>query len=528
MHEFGMITTAQRREARRAPVDLHPVTTLGRYDYPYFVDYLKEWFLSNPAFGETREDRYKLLFTGGLRIHTTLQPAVQAASQRAVDSVLSYPTDPSAAVTVLDPRTGFVLAMVGGDQLDYWLDRNAGRVNLATAMGGTGRQSGSSFKPFALVAALEAGMSPSEIFPAPSTLQLALESGEIWDVTNAEGAGYGSMSLRAATVHSVNTVYAQLIDRLGAGTVVEVAQRMGLRCCPRVSHPRHPLQPYLSAVLGTNEVNTLEMASAYGTLATGGVRTRPVPVSRVTDAHGAVIWSANTSGDRVLDPQVASVANEILHEAVLFGTGTAANIGRPQIGKTGTAMDHSDAWFVGAIPQMAAAVWIGFPEGQVPMEPPETRITVFGGTWPAQIWRLLMLEASRGLPVMAFPNPEVGFVSVSVDASQEPNCLPNPFTLPQNIQTLQFIEGTEPTKVCTSPSSLQQVLVPSTIGSAETIAIEALTQAGFYVEVVTAPSTQPKGTVLAQTPAAGTQAFQTSTVTITVSSTEPEELAASP
>jgi membrane peptidoglycan carboxypeptidase len=528
MHEFGMITTAQRREARRAAVDLHPVTTLGRYDYPYFVDYLKEWFLSNPAFGETREDRYKLLFTGGLRIHTTLQPAVQAASQRAVDSVLSYPNDPSAAVTVLDPRTGFVLAMVGGDQLDYWLDRNAGRVNLATAMGGTGRQSGSSFKPFALVAALEAGISPSETFPAPSTLQLALESGEIWDVTNAEGAGYGSMSLRAATVHSVNTVYAQLIDRLGAGTVVEVAERMGLRCCPRVSHPRHPLQPYLSAVLGTNEVNTLEMASAYGTLATGGVRNRPVPVSRVTDAHGAVIWSANASGDRVLDPQVASVTNEILHEAVLFGTGTAANIGRPQIGKTGTAMDHSDAWFVGAIPQMTAAVWIGFPDGQIPMEPPETRITVFGGTWPAQIWRLLMLEASRGLPVMAFPNPEVGFVSVSVDASQEPNCLPNPFTLPQNIQTLQFIEGTEPTKVCTSPSSLQEVLVPSTIGSAETTAIEALTQSGFYVEVSTAPSTQPKGTVLAQTPAAGTQAFQTTTVTITVSSTEPEELAASP
>ena len=310
------------------------------------------------------------------------------------------------------------------------------------------------------MAALEAGLSPSEIFPAPSTLQVALESGEIWDVTNAEGAGYGSMTLRAATVHSVNTVYAQLIDRLGAGTVVEVAKRMGLRCCPRVSNPRHPLKPYLSAVLGTNEVNTLEMASAYGTLATGGVRTRPVPVSQITDAHGTVIWSANTTGDRVLDPQVASVTNEILNEAVLYGTGTAANIGRPQIGKTGTAMDHSDAWFVGAIPQMVAAVWIGFPEGQIPMEPPTTRITVYGGTWPAQIWRLLMLEASRGLPSMAFPNPEVGFVSVSVDASQQPNCLPNPFTLPQNIQTLQFIEGTEPTKVCTSPSSLQEVRRP--------------------------------------------------------------------
>ncbi len=344
--------------------------------------------------------------------------------------MLSYPDDPSAAVTVLDPRNGFVLAMVGGDQRDYWRDRRAGRVNLATAMGGTGRQSGSAFKPFALVAALEAGLSPSETFPAPSTLQLALETGEIWDVTNAEGAGYGTMTLRAATVHSVNTVYAQLIDRLGPSTVVEVAERMGLRCCRRVSNPRHPLEPYLSAVLGTNEVNTLEMATAYGTLATGGVRSRPVPVSRVTDARGTVLWSANTTGDRVLDPQVASVANEILNEAVLYGTGTAANIGRPQIGKTGTAMDHYDAWFVGAIPQMVAAVWVGFPEGQIRMEPPRTRITVFGGTWPAQIWRLLMLEASAGLPAMAFPNPEVGFVSVSVDASQDAQLPPEPVHAP--------------------------------------------------------------------------------------------------
>ena len=528
MDELGMITEAQRRHARKAPIHLQPVTTLGRYDYPYFVDYLKEWFLTNPAFGETREDRYKLLFTGGLRIHTTLQPAVQAAAQRAVDSVLSYPDDPSAAVTVLDPRNGSVLAMVGGDQADYWHDRDAGRVNLATAMGGTGRQSGSSFKPFALVAALEAGLSPSETFPAPSVLQLALESGEIWDVTNAEGAGYGTMTLRSATVRSVNTVYAQVIDRLGAATVVEVAERMGLRCCRQVSNPRHPLKPFLSAVLGTNEVNTLEMASAYGTLASGGVRTTPVPVSRVTDSHGTVLWSANATGDRVLDPQVASVTNEILNEVVLYGTGTAANIGRPQIGKTGTAMDHSDAWFVGAVPQMVAAVWIGYPEGQIRMEPPRTRITVYGGTWPAQIWRLLMLEATRGLPAIPFPNPEVGFVSVTVDASQHPNCLPNPFTLPQNIQTLQFIEGTEPTTMCTSPSSLQEVLVPSTIGSSEEIAIEALTQAGFYVDVISAPSTQPKGTVLAQTPSAGTQAFQTSTVTITVSSTEPEASSSSP
>jgi penicillin-binding protein 1A len=523
MHELGMISAAQRRQARRERLRLEPVTALGRYHDPYFVDYLKEWFLSNRAFGETREDRYRLLFTGGLRIHTTLRPELQAATQRAVDSVLAYPDDPSAAVTVLDPRSGFVLAMVGGDERDYWRDRNAGRVNLATGAGGSGRQSGSAFKPFALVAALENGLSPSETFPAPSSLRLVLDTGGTWEVTNAEGAGYGAMSLRSATIHSVNTVYAQLIDRLGPTTVVEVAERMGLRCCRSVSNPRHPLKPYLSAVLGTNEVNTLEMAAAYGTLATGGLRATPVPVSRITDARGTILWEADTTPKRVLDPQVTAVANDILNETVLYGTGTAANIGRPQIGKTGTAMDHSDAWFVGAVPQMVAAVWIGYPQGQIPMEPPRTRITVYGGTWPAQIWRLLMLEATRGLPVTDFPNPDVGFVSVSVDASQQPYCLPNPFTLPQNIQTIDFVVGTEPTKLCTSPSALQRVVVPSTIGSFESLAIDGLTEAGFYVDVKTAPSTQPNGTVIFQEPAAGTKAFQTSTVTITVSWTDPDD-----
>jgi penicillin-binding protein 1A len=522
MEEFDMISAAQRRHAGTRPIRLHPVTALGRYDYPYFVDYLKEWFLSNPAFGETREDRYRLLFTGGLRIHTTLRPGVQEAAQRAVDSVLAYPDDPSAAVTVLDPRNGFVLAMVGGDEGDYWRDRAAGRVNLATAAGGSGRQSGSAFKPFALVAALEDGMSASQTFSAPSTLLVPLETGEIWEVTNAEGEGFGTMSLRSATVHSVNTVYAQVIDRLGADTVIEVAERMGMRCCRRVSNPRHRLKPFLSAVLGTNEVNTLEMASAYGTLATGGVHAQPVPVSRITDARGEVLWEADSTPKRVLDPQVASVANGILNEAVLFGTGTAANIGRPQIGKTGTAMDHSDAWFVGAIPQMVASVWIGYPQGQIRMEPPRTRITVYGGTWPAQIWRLLMLEASRGMAVEEFPNPQVGFVSVAVDATQEPYCLPNPFTLPQNIQSMEFIVGTEPRATCTSPSSLQEVAVPSAIGLMEPLAIEGLTDAGFYVDVRTAPSTQPNGTVILQEPSAGTEAFQTSTVTITIAWTPAE------
>jgi penicillin-binding protein 1A len=515
-----VITRDEYRGARHEPIEVRRAAPIQRYPYPYFVDYFKQWFLGNPAFGPTRDARAKLLFTGGLHITTTLDPHLQRYAQTAVRSVLAYPNDPSGAMTVLDPRTGYVRAMVGGDDADYWKDRSAGRVNLATGEGGTGRQSGSSFKPFALVAALEHGISPSTVFAAPSTIQIPLDNGQVWSVTNAGGGGYGSMTLENATINSVNTVYAQLIEQLGADTVVEAATRMGLRCCPRVSEPRTPLLPYLSAVLGTNEVNTLEMSSAYGTLATGGQHVNPVPVIRVTDAKGNLLWEASPKPKQVVDPQVASVADQILQKVVLYGTGTSANIGRPQIGKTGTADTYTNAWFVGSLPQLTAAVWVGFPRGAVPMQPPTTRITVYGGTWPAQIWRLFMLKAAAGLPARSFPTPDVGYVTVAVDITQDPYCRPNPYTLPQNIDYLDFIEGTEPRKTCTTPTSLQSVTVPSVIGMTQAQAEEELSAAGFVVGVTVTSSTQPPGTVIYQTPAAGTDAYQTSSVTITVSMAE--------
>jgi penicillin-binding protein 1A len=328
------------------------------------------------------------------------------------------------------------------------------------------------------------------------------------------------MSLRSATVYSVNTVYAQLIERLTPQAVVETAQRMGMRCCPKVASPDAPLLAYPSAVLGSNEANTLEMASAYGTLATGGRHVDPVPAITITDANGKILWQADPRPQQVVSPDVASAADGILQDAVLYGTGTAANIGRPQIGKTGTDDNHDNAWFIGSVPQLTAAVWVGFHRGQIPMEPPRTRITVFGGTWPAQIWRVLMLRATGRLPADAFPTPEVSYLTVAVDVTQSPYCLPNRYTLPQNIEDLTFIAGTEPVDACTTPTTLQQVIVPSVIGFSQSQAMETLRQAGFYVEVDTDESTQPAGTVIYESPAAGIDAFQTDTVTITVA-TEP-------
>ncbi len=517
MLQQGLIPRARQRAALQEKITLRADTTGDRYPYPYFVDYFKQWFLSNPAFGATYDDRYRLLFTGGLRITTTLDPAVQSAAQDAVSSVLAYPSDPDAAVTVLDPRTGYVRAMVGGDDAHYWANDAAGRVNLATGMGGSGRQTGSAFKAFALVAALEHGISPDTVFAAPASIDIPLPGGGIWHVTNAEGNGYGAMSLRSATVDSVNTVYAQVIERLTPQTVVETAERMGMRCCPNVSEPTTPLRPLMSAVLGSNEANTLEMASAYGTLATGGRHVDPVPAVTVSDADGNVLWQADPKPQQVIDPQIASAADDILQDVVLYGTGTAANIGRPQIGKTGTDDNHDNAWFIGSVPQLTAAVWVGFHQGQIPMEPPRTRLTVFGGIWPAQIWRLLMLKATAALAAEPFPTPDVRYTSIAVDVTQDPYCLPNAYTLPQHVEVLHFIAGTAPTTVCATPTSLQKVLVPSVVGFSQQDATSTLEGAGFYVRIAVASSTQPAGTVIYQTPGGGLAEFQTSTITVTIS-----------
>jgi penicillin-binding protein 1A len=521
MRALGMIEPGAYSAAVERPLTLRLQQSSQHYPDPYFVDYIKQWFLTNPRFGKTVQDRYHLLFEGGLRIQTTIVPRLQQEAERAVSSILIYRSDPYAAMTVIDPRTGYIKAMVGGR--NYWdpQDRFA-KVNLATG-GSTGRQAGSSFKPFALVAALERGISPSQTFDG-SYVSVPLGDGTVWTPVNAEGASYGYLSMEDATIHSVNIAYVNLEKAIGEGDiylgarrVVGTAVRMGIRCCTGTTSPGTPLRAVPSAVLGTNEVNTLEMASAYGTLADGGAHVEPTPVVSVTTPDGKVLYQAHPNPHQVVNPAIVTVADGILQKVVLYGTGTAANIGRPQIGKTGTAENYSDAWFVGAVPQLVAAVWVGFPQGQVSMSYPNTRISpVYGGTWPAEIWRAFMVNATRNLPVRRFPTSSVRYVTLRIDTTQ--GCLANPYTPPPDIDVQTYIAGTEPhLKVCKQPTSYQLLTVPSVIGMKEGPATGLLRSGGFNVTVRYAPSVQPAGIVFSQEPAAGEQALQTSTVTISVS-----------
>ncbi len=522
MAGLEMIDDDELAHAVARPVRLRVVRdTKQRYLAPYFVDYVKQWFLSNPRFGKTAQERYDLLFEGGLRITTTIDPRVQREAETAVHSILLYPSDPYAAMTAIDPRTGFIVAMVGGR--DYWSDRDRfARINLATG-GTTGRQAGSSFKPFALVAALEHGISPEQTFDG-SSVSVPLGNGTVWTPGNAEGGSYGTISMENATIDSVNVAYVN-IERaigdgniyLGAKRVVDTAKRLGIRCCIRTTSPHKQLAAVPSAVLGTNEVNTLEMASAYGTLATGGLHVMPTPVSSVTTADGTVLYRAGAKARAVVSPDVVRQADDVLQQVVLQGTGEAANIGRPQIGKTGTAQNYSDAWFVGAIPQLVAAVWIGFPQGQISMCCGRTRIDpVYGGTWPAQIWHAFMVNATAHMPQKPFPTSDLQYVTLRIDITQ--GCLANQFTPPQNIRMDTYVVGTEPKlKVCKEPSSYQLLSVPSVVGLRREQAVSSLKSAGFTVRVrFDRSSSERPGVVVGQDPSGGEQAEQTSTVTITV------------
>uniref|UniRef100_UPI00355ACA24 penicillin-binding transpeptidase domain-containing protein n=2 Tax=Euzebya sp. TaxID=1971409 RepID=UPI00355ACA24 len=398
--------------------------------------------------------------------------------------------DPRGAVVAIDPSTGEIRALVGGRDYTDPLDPVA-RFNLATD---GRRQPGSAFKSLVLAAALEAGWQLTDTLPAPASIAVPLGDGRTWEVSNAAGQGYDDLTLRTATALSVNTVFAQLVADIGPEAVVDVARRVGITS---------PLSALGSIALGSQEVSPLEMAGATATLATGGVRHDPSIIRRITDADGVVIWERpDAAGAQVVDPAVAEQVTLALQDVVASGTGVGAQLGRPTAGKTGTSQDNADAWFTGYTPDLAVAVWVGFPEGRVPMVPPRTRVEVQGGGWPAEIFARFGTAALADTVATPFAGPGVDLVTVTVDLTRD--CLPNPWTPRRLIGERSYLPGTEPTTACAEPAGPPTVDVPPGTGLGVAEAREALHAAGFtVVEEPEHSTTVPPGRVLAQEPPAG-------------------------
>jgi penicillin-binding protein 1A len=506
MQEQGYLDGPAAEAAARAPLGVVPPRGQERYPAAYFVEYVKELIERDERFralGATPAERVNALFKGGLRIHTTLDLRLQRIAERASRRVLSEPRDPWNAFVALDPRTGAILAMVGGRDFFDPHDPYA-KFNLAVQ---SRRQPGSAFKTFTLVAALEQGIPLERVYRGGSVIRVPLPGGQTWVVHNYESLSFGPrLTLREATVKSVNVVYAQVVQEVGAAKVVEVARRMGITS---------PLRPLPSIAIGAQEVSPLELASAYAPLANGGEAAPPVAITRITDARGRVLYEWKPERRRVLEPAVVALAVDALQGVIAEGTGRREQLGRPAAGKTGTADAYHDAWFVGFTPQVVAASWVGFPRAQIPMVPPRTRITVVGGSWPGQIWKLFMQEALEGQPPLDFPIDASSLVRVRVDVSR--NCLPNRYTPPGLVREQTYIRGTEPTEVCREPTS-GAIAAPNVIGKPRADAMTALEAAGFLVSVVPlACPAYPEGYVCDQSPPPGAPAQVGDRATIFVS-----------
>jgi penicillin-binding protein 1A len=394
----GDLTPAQARAVDAAPLPdrlVPPVQQDGGTGY--FVEQVKQQLLDDPRLGASPGQRYDALFKGGLQVHTTLDPRLEESALRHVDQILPDTGGRfTAALVSVDPRTGAVRALVGGPGFQQ------AKFNLATQ---GRRQAGSSFKVFTLMAALEAGHSPLDTINGSSPCTIPNPGGtpDPWRPTNFEGEGHGTMTLTDATAHSVNCAYARLALIVGIDRVADVARRMGITT---------PLDPTPAMTLGglRNGVSPLEMASAYATLAADGVHHDPYFVDRVDGPSGRTLFSTRPRGQRVVPAQDARVATSVLEQVVKRGTGVAARVpGHLVAGKTGTAEDYQDAWFVGYTPQVATSVWMGAPVGEVPMRD-VGGIRVAGGTYPARIWSAFMADALAGLPDVGFPAPDPSLI----------------------------------------------------------------------------------------------------------------------
>jgi penicillin-binding protein 1A len=510
MRQLGYIDEAALTAARSETVELRPRIS-AKARYPHFVEAVRRRLLDDPRLGETTTERFNMLFRGGLRIHTTIDPFVQDAAEEAVGSVIAD-DGPSGAMVAIDPRTGHVLAMVGGRDF-YDPDDPIAQFNLATQ---GRRQPGSSFKPFVLAAALESGWGLGDVIEAGRSVEIATPSGP-WKVDNYGGAKFPSLTLSEATVFSVNVAYARLIDAVGPDRVSGVAEAAGIST---------DLEPLHSLALGAQEVTVLDMTSAYGTFATGGVHVEPILVTSIDDSDGANVWSAVPVVTEAMPRSVADDVTAALTEVVQRGTGQRARIGREIAGKTGTSQSHADAWFIGYTPELVAGVWVGFAEGLVPLEPPNTDFPVTGGRWPAEIWAAFASAALATTPYgdLATIGTD-GLVTVEIDL--DTGLLAGPHCPRDHVQRVRLPADQVPTVVCTGTvlDGLPLTgtgLMPSLVGLDLGRAVEVVTAAGFEARLIWSEAgSLPSGTVLEQRPLAGATVVEGATATLTVAGPEP-------
>ncbi len=436
MAHYGYITQAQAKVAYAAPLNLTSTNSAsGSYPAPFFVDYVTQQLLKRYSAAQ--------VFSGGLQVYTTLDPKAQAAADSAVATVMNRLPMPTlstwtsarqAAMVVMDPKNGYILAMVGGRTHPVAMPENLALADFPT---------GSSIKPLAVYTpAID-----TRKFTELSVLQdvpWMKKNGVPWP-NNDDHLYRGYITLRHALAISDNNATVQLLHDIGINTGYNFAtKKFGL---PLVNHGTENDHTLALAIGGlTRGVSVLNMTDAFATFANQGVRPQPISILKVLNRNGAVIQQSTPSLTTEFSPQVNYIAIKMMEG--VFGpcnprpnygcpTGSNLGLGRPAAGKTGTA-GWKDGWFMGFTPQVVAGVWEGSPDQQ--LQP-----GVFGATYAGPIWKAFMEQYLKGQPALGFARPP-GIVTVkSVD--NKSGLLPGPYTPRQDIKSGDFIAGTQPTTI---------------------------------------------------------------------------------
>ncbi len=383
MEKYGYITPSQAEEAKKSSLDIKQKSTSNTTDETaYFIDYVTQEIAQK--YGDDA------LYKDGLKIYTTLDTDKQHAAVQAMRHLPETHTDdqgltqPQGAIISIDPKTGHILAMVGGRGQDSF-----NRASMAV------RQPGSAFKPFVYMTAMEHDMTPDTIMEDKK-----VEYGG-WSPHNADNSYQGRMPLWKALALSVNTVAVQLADKVGPSNVIANAKKLGITTLVEDGSPSD--DNLASAALGglTKGVTPLEMAAAYGAFANKGVYIKPTAIVKILDRNGNVLEdnSSDVQKTQVMSEKTAYEMTSMLEGVITRGTGTAASIGRPAAGKTGTTDDNHDAWFIGYTPDIVTAVWVGDDTGS------QSLGEIYGGTVPAQIWHDYMASAVSGTSADDFDVP---------------------------------------------------------------------------------------------------------------------------
>ncbi|MEH2450786.1 MAG: penicillin-binding protein 1A [Nostoc sp.] len=368
MQEDKIITPEERQAAVQEPLTLKSsLPKRVQVESPYFTSYIQKEL---PKYVSA-----KVLASGGLVVETTLNPTWQKVGEEAVAKTLrnqgSWENFKQGAMVAIDPRSGEIKAMVGGK------DFGKNQFNRVTQ---AQRQPGSTFKGFVYATAIASGKSPYDTYEdAPIVV-------DGYEPKNFGKNFHGSMNMLDALTRSINIIAVKVLIDVGFTPTIKLAHDMGIKS---------ELRPTYSLALGSNEVNLLELTSAYGSFATQGLHTEPHGITRILNRQGKVIWSANFPSQRALDADSAAIMTWMLRNVVEAGTGGAAQLdNRPVAGKTGTSDEARDLWFIGYIPQMVTGVWLGNDDNHP---------TDGSSSSAAYTWHEFMEKAAEGMPVEKFP-----------------------------------------------------------------------------------------------------------------------------